>query len=429
MAKHPTKSSPRQDLVVVNAPTVQIPLPLLSALEDAESAFFGLCVETGKQVLAAMMEQDRIALCGPAGRHDAERRAVRAGSTESAIVLGGRRIDMRRLRVRSVEQREVRLPSFEAAASEDPLDRHTLEAIASGVTMRRYARSLEPLPAETAERSTSRSAVSRRFVALTQKRLAETFSRPLDELDLRVVMIDGIAFRDHCVLLALGVATDGAKHVLGLWEGSTEHSAVAKALLRDLIERGLPTDRALLFVIDGSKALRKAIRDVFGGLALVHRCQIHKERNVLEHLPQALRPSVRRALKQAWESSSAELARRQLERLAASLDAEHPGAAASLREGLEETLTLLGLGVEGALYRTLRSTNPIENLNGSVAGYTKNVKRWRGGKMILRWVGAAIVEAGKRFRKIRGHRDLVHLVQALERHEQKHGVRTEEEAA
>jgi transposase-like protein len=170
---------------------------------------------------------------------------------------------------------------------------------------------------------------------------------------------------------------------------------------------------------------------VFGGLALVHRCQIHKERNVLEHLPQALRPSVRRALRQAWESSSAELARRQLERLAASLDAEHPGAAASLREGLEETLTLLGLGVEGegALYRTLRSTNPIENLNGSVADYTKNVKRWRGGKMILRWVGAAIAEAGKLFRKIRGHRDLIHLVQALERHEQKHAVRTEEEAA
>lgn len=157
MAKHPAKRSARQDLVVVNAPTVQIPLPLLSALEDAQSAFFGLCVETGKQVLAAMMEQGRIALCGPTGRHDAERKAVRAGSTESAIVLGGRRIDMRRPRVRSVEQRELRLPSFEAAASEEPLDRHTLEAIASGMTMRRYARTLEPLPAEETERSTSRN--------------------------------------------------------------------------------------------------------------------------------------------------------------------------------------------------------------------------------------------------------------------------------
>jgi putative transposase len=429
MAKHPTKKSPRQDLVVVNKATIQIPLPLLSALEDAESAFFGLCVETGKQVLAAMMEEDRTALCGPAGRHDGHRRAVRGGSTESAIVLGGRRIGMRRPRVRSVGGSELRLSSFEAAGKADPLERHTLEAIASGVTMRRYERSLEPLPAGEADRSTSRSSVSRRFVALTQQRLAEAFSRPLGELDLCVVMVDGIAFRDHCVLLALGIDTDGAKHVLGLWEGSTEHSAVAKALLRDLIERGLPTDRALLFVIDGSKALRKAIRDVFGGLALVHRCHIHKVRNILEHLPQRLRPSVRRALRQAWASSSAELARRQLERLAASLEVEHPGAAASLREGLEETLTLLTLGIGGALYRTLRSTNPIENLNGSVACYTRNVKRWRSGGMILRWVGAAVVEAGKHFRKIRGHRDLSKLAAALKQHELEQAVRTAEEAA
>jgi transposase-like protein len=323
----------------------------------------------------------------------------------------------------------MRLPSFEAASQEDPLDRHTLAAISSGVTMRRYGRSLEPLPAGERERSTSRSSVSRRFVALTQQRLAEAFSKPLHELDLRVVMVDGIAFRDHCVLLALGVASDGTKHGLGLWEGSTESSAVAKSLLRDLIERGLPTDRALLFVIDGSKALRKAIRDVFGGLARVQRCQVHKQRNVLEHLPEALRPSLRRALRQAWEASSADLARRQLERLAASLETEHPGAAASLREGLDETLTLLGLGIEGALYRTLRSTNPIENLNGSVADYMKNVKRWRGGAMILRWVGAAVVEASRRFRKVRGHGDLAALVQALHQHELEQGVQTEEEAA
>jgi transposase-like protein len=429
MAKHPTKQSSRQALVVVNAATVQIPLPLLASLEDAERAFFGLCVETGKQVLGAMMEQDRIALCGPAGRHDAGRQAVRAGHTESAIVLGGRRIAIQRPRARSIEERELRLPSFEAASHEDPLDRATLAAIASGVTMRRYGRCLEPLPPAECERSTSRSSVSRRFVALTQAQLAEAFSKPFHEFDLRVVLIDGIAFRDHCVLLALGVAVDGTKHVLGLWEGSTESSAVAKALLRELIERGLPTDRALLFVIDGSKALRKAIRDVFGGVGLVQRCQVHKQRNVLEHLPEALRPSVRRALRQAWESASAELARRQLERLAASIETEHPGAAASLREGMDETLTLLRLGIQGALYRTLRSTNPIENLNGSVADYTKNVKRWRSGAMILRWVGAAVVEASQRFHKVRGHGDLAALVQALCQHELAQGVRTEEEAA
>jgi transposase-like protein len=287
--------------------------------------------------------------------------------------------------------------------------------------MRRYRRSLEQLPAGEVDRSTSRSSVSRRFVALTQRQLAEMFSQPLEELDLLVVMIDGIAFRDHCVLLALGVATDGSKHVLGLWEGSTENSAVAKALLRDLVERGLPTDRALLFVIDGSKALRKAVRDVFGGLGCVHRCHWHKERNILEHLPQTLRPSVRRALRAAYP---VELARRQLER--PPREADHPGAAASL-EGMEET-TLQTLGIR-ALYRTLRSTNPIENLNGSVADYTKNVKRWRAGGMILRWVGAALGEARKGFRKIRGHRDLSQLVQALQRYEFEQGVRTTEEAA
>lgn len=429
MGKSHTKKSPRQDLIAVNGATVQVPLPLLAALEDAESAFFGLCVETGKQVLGAMMEQDRIALCGPAGQHDPERTALRAGSTESAIVLGGRRIGMRRPRARSRAQGELRLPSFEAAAQEDPLDRHTLEAIASGVSMRRYRRSLEPLPGGERDRCTSKSAVSRRFVALTEQRLALAFSQPLHDLDLRVVMVDGIAFRDHCVLLALGVDTDGEKHPLGLWEGSTENASVAKALLRDLIERGLRSDRALLFVIDGSKGLRKAIRDVFGALALVQRCQVHKQRNVLDHLPKALRPSVLRALRQAWDGPTAELARRQLERLAASLETEHPGAAASIREGLEQTLTLLVLGIQGALYRTLRTTNAIENLNGSVADYTKNVKRWRGGKMILRWVGAAVVEAGKRFRKVRGHRDMIQLVQALEAHELKQGVRTEERAA
>ncbi len=231
------------------------------------------------------------------------------------------------------------------------------------------------------------------------------------------------------MLLALGVDTDGEKQPLGLWEGSTENASVAKALLRDLIERGLPSDQALLFVIDGSKALRKAIRDVFGALSLVQRCQVHKQRNVLDHLPKSLRPGVVRALRQAWGASTAERARRQLERLAASLETEHPGTAASIREGLEETLTLLVLGIPGAHYRTPRTTKPIENLNGSVADYTKTVKRWRGGKMILRWVGAAVFEAGKRFRKLRGYRDMIQLVQALEAHELKQGVRAEEQAA
>jgi transposase-like protein len=257
---------------------------------------------------------------------------------------------------------------------------------------------------------------TRRFVALTEAKLGAWFSAPLGELDLCVVMVDGLVFRQHCVLLALGIDADGRKHALGLREGTTENAGVAKALLGDLVERGLATDRRLLFVIDGAKALRKALRECFGDLAVVQRCQVHKLRNVLDHLPERLRPSIAKAMHQAWSAADPKLARRQIERLAASLEKQHPSAAASLQEGLDETLTLQRLGIQGALYRTLRSTNAIENLNGSVATYTRNVKCWRGGRMILRWVGAALAEAQRGFRRIRGHDDLPKLVAALTRH-------------
>jgi transposase-like protein len=415
MSKGLTEFADRQARSAVEMATVELPLPLLASLQDAQSAFFGLCVTAGKQVLEAMMEADRTALCGPAGQHDAARAAGRAGTTMSRVVLGGREIALRRLRVRSPAQGELALPSYAAAAARDPLDRRTLEAIASGISMRRYRRSLDPLPPAEREHGTRRSAVSRRFVALTEAKLGAWFTAPLGELDLCAVMIDGIVFREHCVLLALGIGSDGRKHALGLREGTTENAAVAKALLAELIDRGLSTERPLLFVIDGAKALRKAIAETFGTAARVQRCQVHKLRNVLEHLPERMRPSVAKAMHQAWSASDAKLARRQLERLAASLEAVHPSAAASLREGLDETLTLQRLGIRDALYRTLRSTNAIENLNSAVATYTRNVKRWRGGRMILRWVGAALAEAQRGFRRIRGHDDLSKLVGALTR--------------
>jgi len=429
MSKGLTKSASRQELVVAQTARVELPLSLLAVLEDTQSAFFGLCVDAGQQVLGALMEADRTGLCGPTGRHDAGRTHGRAGFARSAVVLGGRTIAIERPRVRSRAGEEAQLASFTAAARRDPLDRHTLEALAAGVSMRRYPRSLDPVPSTARERATSKSAVSRRFVALTEAKLAAWFSAPLCELDLRIVMIDGIAFRKHCVLVALGIDSDGVKHPLGLREGTTENAGVAKALLGELIERGLPSDRALLFVIDGAKALRKAIAETFAAAALVQRCQLHKQRNVLEHLPERLRPSVAKALAQAWSSADAKLARRQLERLAASLGSEHPGAAASIREGLDETLTLQELGIPGSLYRTLRSTNPIENLNGAIAEYTHHVKRWRGGRMILRWVGAAMAEAATHFRRIRGYEDLPKLITALRRHEEKIGLHNQARVA
>lgn len=215
--------------------------------------------------------------------------------------------------------------------------------------------------------------------------------------------------------MALGIDAKGKKHVLGLREGSTESTRVVRSLLSDLVERGLDADRARLWVIDGGKALRRAIVDCFGRTALVQRCQEHKRRNVLEHLPEELHASVGRAMRDAWDGADAELAKKQLQRLDASLQAKHPGAAASLREGLEETVTMQSLGVTGSLYRTLRTTNPIENLNGAIAHYARNVKRWKDGQMTLRWVASALSDAKDRFRKLRGYRDMKDLVAVLER--------------
>ena len=394
--------------------TVQLPLPVLSRLRAVREGFFELCLRVGEQALDALMEQDRTELCGPKWARQPSRQAGRGGSTASEITLGGRRIRVRRLRAAAVDGRELALPSFLWAAERDPLDAQTWRAIVAGVSTRKYGATLEPVPDTFTARSTSRSAVSRRFVALSQQQLTRCLSRPLSDLDLRVVMIDGIDYHDHTILIALGIDGQGRKHVLGVREGTTENSAVAGALLSDLVDRGLNAQGPLLFVIDGAKALRTAIRRVFGTLGVVHRCQVHKLRNVLEHLPEELRPSVRHAMRQAYDpATSAASAQRQLERLAASLAPDHPGAAASLREGLEETLTLQTLGISGALWKTLRSTNPIENLNGGVAAFTRNVRRWRNGAMILRWVGSAILEAEQQFRRVRGFREMPALSDAL----------------
>ncbi len=393
---------------------VQISLPVQGVLRDVRHAFLGLCIDAGQKVLAALMESDRIALCGAKGVPDPQRRATRGGSTASQVVLGGQRIAVRRPRARSLDAGELRLPSFEWAANADPLDAATMAAIAAGVSTRRYASTQEPVPAAHQPRAVSKSAVSRRFVQLSQEQLAQWLARPIGELDLAVVMIDGIHFRDRVILLAIGIDAQGNKHVLGLREGSTEATRVVSSLLSDLIDRGLDAQRMRLWVIDGGKALRKAIVQTFGATALIQRCQEHKRRNVLEHLPEDMHASVKRTLKDAWTASDADLGRRQLQRLATSLQGKHPGAAASLREGLDETLTVQALGITGALYRTLRTTNPIENLNGSVARYCRNVKRWGDGQMVLRWVASALSDAADRMRKLRGCSQMRTLLKALD---------------
>jgi transposase-like protein len=413
MTKHAKKSAQLQLVDLPRTTSVEIPIPLLNVFANIESSFFEFCIETGQQVLFAMMEQDREELCGPRWKRDPERSAGRAGTTRSEVTLGGRRIPIPRPRVRSTEGEEIELPSFAFAASRDPIDRHTLNAVACGISNRKYARSLDRLPESIEERSTSKSAVSRRYVAMTAKQLTSWMTTPLGDRHFPIVMIDGIHLGDHLVLIALGIDVEGKKQVLGLREGSTENGQVVRSLLRDLVTRGLDPERGRLFVIDGAPALISAIKTTFGSLAKIQRCQIHKLRNILGHLPDHLHANVTAVVREAWAMGDATVAKRRLERLASSLDADHPGAAASVREGLDETLTLQELGVDGRLYVKLRTTNAIENLNSGIAWYSKNVKRWQSGSMVVRWVSAAILEAEKKFRRVQGWRDIQKLIRSL----------------
>jgi transposase-like protein len=384
----------------------------------------------GFEGVMEMLEADRAALCGPKRRWQPERKAYRYGHDEGRLVLGGRTVKVRRPRVRGVHGGEIELPTWQRFAEEDPLHERALEQILAGVSTRKYGRSLEALPEDLEAGMTSSSSVSRRFIAVTQRRVEAYLSRPLDTLDLPVILLDGTGFGgDHVLVTALGIDSSGHKHVLGVVEGTTESEEVCRSLLRNLIDRGLKVERARLFVIDGSKGLRKAIRSVFGSWAVVHRCHVHKLRNVAEHLPKHRRAWVRAAIRKAWAAPTVKEARQKLTHLADQLDHEHPGAAGSIREGLEETLTLILLGVSGALHRTLCSTNPIENLIGNVKVVSRNVKRWRGGKMAVRWAVTGLVEASKRFRRIRGHREMLQLIAVLDAVGAANGVDTKKKVA
>jgi transposase-like protein len=245
--------------------------------------------------------------------------------------------------------------------------------------------------------------------------LEALMQRRLDDVRLAVLMVDGIDLKGRTNVVALGVTTDGVKIPLGLWEGSTENAAVATALLSDLVERGLDVEQGVLCVLDGAKALRKAVRDVLGVDTPVQPCVRHKERNVLDHLPERDRPSVKQRLRSAWKLDDHTAAFDRLRALAAELDRSHPGAAASLCEGLGETLTLQRLGIRGSLKTTLASTNPCESMIECVRRTSRNVKRWQSGDMALRWTAAGMLEAEQQFRRIIGYRDLAKLALAMER--------------
>lgn len=376
-----------------------------------------LAVGAGLQVMQVLMDESVTALAGPRGKHDPDRAAVRHGTGDGSVVLGGRQVPVRRPRVRTADRSaEVMVPAYELFASTELLGELALERMMAKLSTRRYGAGLEPVGAgvEASARATSRSAVSRRFVAMTERALDEMMHRDLSELDLVALMLDGVHFADHLCVVALGITIDGTKIPLGLVEGSTENATVVKTLLVGLRDRGLDVHRPILVVIDGAKALAAAVREIFDR-PVIQRCQLHKIRNVESHLPKALASTVAKKMRAAYRDSDPLHAEATLEALARSLDKAHPGAAGSLREGLAETLTVNQLGVPPTLARTLRSTNAIESMIEICRDHSTNVKRWRDGQMVLRWCAAGMTEAQKQFRRVNGHLHLAALRVALDR--------------
>ena len=394
----------------------QIQLSLGEIVGDVREGLLALSVRVGLAVLQETMECEVDRVVGPKGRHDVGRVAKRHGHTRGEVTLGGRRVSVSRPRVRSADGREeVGLETYGEFSSRDLLSGVVAERLLAGVSTRRYRRTQEPVGSEVEDegRSTSKSAVSRAFVRRARTALAELLARRLDRLELVALMIDGLELDERCHVVALGVTIDGTKVPLGLWEGSTENTTTVTALLADLQDRGLGFDQPILCVIDGAKALSKAIRAVIGNHTPIQRCVVHKTRNICDQLPKDQRPWVRAKLRAAWAEEDYAKALASLKALARALEHQHPAAAASLREGLPETLTVTRLGIGGRLKRTLQCTNTIENLFSRVRRTQLNVKRWHGGDMRQRWTAAGILDAERNFRRIKGRDQLARLAAAL----------------
>jgi putative transposase len=394
----------------------RVTIALAELAGAAREGLLALAVGTGLGVLGSLLDTDVERLAGPKGRHNPDRAAVRHGSQPGKVTLGGRRVRVDRPRVRRADgAAELPLPTWQAFAATELLDQLALERMLAKLSTRRYQAGLEPVGSRVEQDATgtSKSAISRRFVAATERALAELLTADLSGLELVALMVDGVRVAEHCCVVALGITIDGTKIPLGLVEGATENATVVRDLLAGLRERGLEVTRPILVVIDGAKALRRAVTDVLDH-PVVQRCQLHKLRNVSDRLPDAVASTVAKRMRRAYHHPDALVAQAELETLARELDRSYPGAAASLREGLAETLTVIRLGVPPTLARTLRSTNSIESMIAICRDHATNVKRWQDGQMVLRWVAAGMGEAATQFRRVNGYLHLPALRAALD---------------
>jgi putative transposase len=393
------KAANRERLVL----EAQLPMAeLIAGVRDDVEAF---AAELGLTIMQQVMEAEVQKRVGRWGQQS----AWRYGQQPGFVIFGGRKVKLERPRLRSPDHREVSLASYKSFQSKGKLQQAVARQLTRQCSTRDYAGAIDSC---LKGYGIMKSCVSRHWKAATAQELDQLMHRAVPK-DLLVLMIDSKFFGGDCLVAAIGIDLLGKKHVLGLWHGATENATVVKGLLEDLVSRGLQSERKILIVLDGAKALRKAVQMVLGEQALVQRCRIHKLRNVLDHLPEERKPQAAWRLCQAWGQKDPKSAEKELRKTAQWLDGFSPMAAASLLEGLEETLTVQKLGIQSTLCRRLSNTNLMENCFAQAAHRTRRVKRWDGPRMILRWTAAALLEAEKRFKRIRGCEQLKDLAKVL----------------
>src|SRR3954454_15068437 len=378
-----------------------------AAFQEVQSSFENFCLLAGIEAFQDLLEDEAADLCGERHQRHEDRQGRRWG--KSPVAFHGGRVDIERVRTPDGQQ-ELELPSLAAGQREDWLGRWAMNQMLINVSTRRFRRSVRLPDGDVASikgDGTSKSAVSRKFVALSSAKLKDWLASDLSSLDLLAIQIDGLHVQEDLILVAaVGIDATGEKHPLGLVEGATETAATVQALLDSLVERGLDPAVVRLFIIDGAKALSKAIRRTFGKNTPIQRCQVHKARNIAERLPKEAQATVRKALRQAWEMEDAARAEQLIRNLARRLDKEWPGIAATILEGLDEILCVVRLGLPRELRRSLACTNIIENMNGTIRQVSRNVKRWRDASMALRWTAAGMMEAKKGFRRLMAYKQL-----------------------
>jgi transposase-like protein len=381
-------------------------LPMVDLIAQSRMAIDDLVDTVGRATIEAVLRLSAEQVAGPPQQGRARQgEVVWHGTQAGSVYLKERKLKVSKPRLRKKgvgASGEVPVPAYGAMQDCDAMGSRLLEILLEGVSTRRY-QAVIPKMADTV--GVSKSSVSRTMIQASQAEVEKLLNRRFEDVDLLIIYIDGIHFGDQCVIGAVGVDDQGNKHVLGIQEGATENAAAAKDLLQSLVERGVKPERRRLFVIDGSKALRTAINAVFGGAGLVQRCRQHKLRNVVERLPKDQQEQTKSLLRAAWKLD-AKAGMAKLEKLAQWLEREHPDAADSLREGMEECFTINRLDVPPSLHRCLASTNLIENPHSGVRRRTRRVCRWRDKRMAKRWAAAAMLATEKNFRRVMGHKDL-----------------------